>query len=614
MTMKVEYMPGERADKDVSNVGQQWSESSAGVQNLRSEAEYIPITTSSHTHIVPLQAGTPDCSATTPRKLQESMLAALALLLGPETDYSTRIQAARRLARQGPALLPLLLKTLNNYSEITSPSWPWWPPQYEHVARLLIHLCQSKQLSLQALLEHPALAHSRGPVLWISVIEAANLSPYPGYESFLCEALEAPWKTVRYSAAMALAKLAGQASLHYTTLDTLRAHQSEEEDMPVRLAASCALLRNGENRGLETLMSFLLADVPEEARKGAVFVLATESLALISSPQREHLTQLLLLTLQDQNAEIATHAVHALRDVASPSTLPALCSLLASPRASVQIAALATLEEVASRKAMRRAIQHYKLPAQVIPLLRTKTPDVRRQACFTLAAFGGAYAAAVLGTILLEHSHPAHIEAIEALRLLPSVLRNPMRINVVRWFLSALHRPQEEVQITALESLSYLLWQAKRHSRKKALYEISKEIVREGTAVQLLASPNPWVRRRAVELLSMLESLSEVLRLRLLSLLHFDIDSEVRAYIAYTLGQVTARWAIPALLQALLDPDEQVNQVALHSLGMVASSHDPIVVYVLKELAWNGHTDGNEGYCIGQHAQKLLKKWRKMIE
>ena len=548
-----------------------------------------------------------------PGECKESMLAALALMLGPETNYATRVRAARRLARQGPVLLPLLLRTLNTYPEITSPPWPWWPPQYEHIARLLSYLSQSVQLPISALLEHPALTQPRGPVLWTSVIEAAGLSPYPGYEFLLCEGLRAPWKTVRYAAAMALAKLAGKESLQETTLAVLRARQSEEEELPVQLATSCALLRNGESSGLETLMGLLPADVPEEARKGAVFVLATESPALISSLQRERLTQLLLLTLQDQNTEIATHAIRALRDVASPSTLPALCSLLASPRASVQIAALATLEEVASRKAMRRTIQHYKLPAQVIPFLRTKTSEVRRQACFTLAAFGGAYAAAVLGTILLEQEHQAYIEAIEALRLLPSVLRNPTRTNVVRWFLSVLHQPQEEAQITALESLSYLLWQAKRHRRKKALHEISQEIVREGTAMQLLASPKAWVRQRAIELLSMLDSQPELLRSRLVSLLHFDNDSEVRACIAYILGQIAARWAIPALLQALLDPDEQVNEVALHSLGLVASLNDPIVVYVLKELAWYGGTGETSGYCLGQRAQTLLKKWRKMM-
>src|SRR6266487_6568537 len=63
---------------------------------------------------------------------QEHTLAALALLLGPETSYAMRLRAARRLARQGPSVLPTLLTTLNAYPEITSPPWPYWPPQYEH--------------------------------------------------------------------------------------------------------------------------------------------------------------------------------------------------------------------------------------------------------------------------------------------------------------------------------------------------------------------------------------------------------------------------------------------------------------------------------------------------
>src|SRR5438874_1474204 len=106
---------------------------------------------------------------------QENILAALALMLGPETDDITRKRAARRLQRQGPAILPLLLTTLNTYPEITSPPWPWFPPQYGQCSRLLLHLCQSAQVQLEALLQHPVVSQPIGPVLWTSVVEAAAL-------------------------------------------------------------------------------------------------------------------------------------------------------------------------------------------------------------------------------------------------------------------------------------------------------------------------------------------------------------------------------------------------------------------------------------------------------
>src|SRR5581483_10409492 len=69
---------------------------------------------------------------------KESVQAALTLLLGPETEYSMRVRAVRRLAKQGPAILPVLLSTLSSFPAITVPAWPWWPPQYEHCARLLL--------------------------------------------------------------------------------------------------------------------------------------------------------------------------------------------------------------------------------------------------------------------------------------------------------------------------------------------------------------------------------------------------------------------------------------------------------------------------------------------
>src|SRR5712692_2217549 len=93
---------------------------------------------------------------------QESILAAMALLLGPETDYHVRVRATQRLARQGPAVLPVLLATLSNYPEITSPPWPWWPPQYEHCSRLLIALSDPTQIGIEDLLRHPALEQCAG--------------------------------------------------------------------------------------------------------------------------------------------------------------------------------------------------------------------------------------------------------------------------------------------------------------------------------------------------------------------------------------------------------------------------------------------------------------------
>ena len=141
---------------------------------------------------------------------RESTLAALALLLGPETDEALRKRAAYRLAKQGPTTLPLILTTLNQYPEITTPSWPLWPPQYGYCSRLLARLCQQAHYSCETLLKHPALTKSVGPVLWISVIEATHLLPSLNHETLICEGLTTSWATVRYAAAMALVNLAAR--------------------------------------------------------------------------------------------------------------------------------------------------------------------------------------------------------------------------------------------------------------------------------------------------------------------------------------------------------------------------------------------------------------------
>src|SRR6266568_3448478 len=188
---------------------------------------------------------------------QESSRAALALLLGPETEYHARVRATQRLTRQGSTILPLLLTTLSTHPEITTPPWPWWPPQYEHCSRLLLHLAESEQLPLEAFLHHPATQQSPGPVLWASVIEAVSLVPHAHYELLLCQGLATPWATVRYIAAMELAKLAGELPLSKTTLELLYAHQWAEETIPVQLTTAYALLRHEDNKGIEAVLRLL---------------------------------------------------------------------------------------------------------------------------------------------------------------------------------------------------------------------------------------------------------------------------------------------------------------------------------------------------------------------
>jgi HEAT repeat protein len=509
----------------------------------------------------------------------------------------------------------MVLATLSNYPEITTPPWPWWPPQYEHTSYLLSHLSQSAQVPLETLLQYPTLSQPPGPVLWTSVIEAANSHSHPGYELLLREGLRSPWATVRYAAAMALARLAGTASLLKQTLEVLHAHLCTGETVPVQLAASYALLLQGDSSSIETLTSLLRCDTSEEARKAAAFVLATAFQSqrphlVLSLAQHKRLTHLLILSLQDQNEELAGYAACTLGRIAPPSTLPALHTLLDSSQPRVQVAALTALEGMASRTMIRRAIQHYMLPARVVGLLRAEETEVRRQACYTLATFGGEYAMAALGAVILDSDHPGNIEAIEGLRLLHGGLRRPTRTKVMRWLLLALHQPREEVQVTALDSLSYLMQQARTRRQMKTLRKITQEIVLDGTLPRLLSSPSAWVRQRTVELLAIVNRQFCTFQQQLAQLLLSDNDSGVRACIAYHLGQGHVRQAIPALLQALLDADENVAETAFNSLERVAGPNDAIVVYVMKELALY-ERGGYNINSLAHLARTLLKKWRK---
>jgi HEAT repeat protein len=549
---------------------------------------------------------------------QESVLGALALLLGTETEETTRIRAVRRLARAGTeeTNLLLLLRALNEHPEITSPPWPWEPPQYAHCGRLLYLLSRNMQLPLDTFLFHPSLSQPTGPMLWVSVIEAVSLMPpaiqASEYESLLRTGLVTTWMTVRYSAAMALANLAGKVPLQAETVKMLQSCQDEAEALPVRIAASCALLYMQEDSGLEMLIRLLKQDIPEEGRKAAAFVLAMEQPLLITQGQREGLTRQLMLALQDPNEEVAQNAARALRTFGNEELLEQLCALLRGQSLlHVKIAVLIAIEEMTSQPALRTIMQR-ELVAAIVPLLRSETPEVRQQASYTLASIGGTYAAAVLGAIISNADSPAYLDAIEGLRLLHGALRSSWRAHVVRWLLYCLQTQEEQVQITALDSLAYIAWQAQVRGQQKALLAYSEQIEQDGTVEQLLTCENAWVRQRTIELVALLACQQPTLHSQLLHCLLHDEDSGVRACAAYVISQLAPHWRtsspIPDLILALTDPDEHVAETALNALALLTSADDPLVVYVFKEITAFGYAPTEENSLI-KATQALLKTW-----
>jgi HEAT repeat protein len=445
------------------------------------------------------------------------------------------------------------------------------------------------------------------------VIEAAGLVSQADVEELFCQGLNTPWATTRYAATMALASKASKNVLQPTTLAILRTHQDKCEALPVRLTSAYALLSSGDSSGMEVLIEFLNPHAHEEARKAATFILATEISIPLSASLRERLMHDLLLLLRDLNNEIALLAARALRHIAQPSALPAIRDILEQDDPEMQIRALTALEEIIECLSMRRTTQQQAFPALIAPLLRSERIEVRRQASYTLAAIGGEYTLAVLGTTTLNDEHPGHIEAIEGLRLLYNALRHPTREIVIRWLLHTLQKGEEKSQVTALDSLTYLLWQARTRGQKRIWQKMSHTVMDNGIIVALLYANSTWVRQRTVELVGMLaehETITPLVRRCMLSLLHTDSDSAVRACVAATCGQTSARWAIPDLIQALLDEDEQVTITALNALGQLATHDHRIVFHVVQELARHGA--GQPQSTIQQEAQTLLKKWRKI--
>jgi hypothetical protein len=71
-----------------------------------------------------------------------------------------------------------------------------------------------------------------------------------------------------------------------------------------------------------------------------------------------------------------------------------------------------------------------------------------------------------------------------------------------------------------------------------------------------------------------------------------------------------ARWALPDLLQALLDPDTNVAQATLTSLDMIATAKDAPVLCTLTEIS-HLHTASDPIQSdLAKRAKLLLQKWQ----
>ncbi len=539
----------------------------------------------------------------------ESILSALALLLGPETLYNQRVQASQRLAKHAHASLPLIISTLSQYPEITSPGWPFSPPQYEPLSKLLVHLADNHHLSLEALFE---MAQPPGPVLWIGIIEASGLRQNDLHETLLQQGLTAPWETVRYAAAMTLARQVEHFPLAEPTIQQLRQLQYHPEILPVRLAAASALLRAGDETGLDTLLQLVAYPSPLEVRKAAILVISMESPQYLNDIQKSRLCDQLLRSLKDPLAEIAFSAAQLLGTLGSPEQLFSLSYLLHHSREQVRLATLQTLEAAAKRPAIRRYFLQQSLPMRIVPMVHSSQERVRRQACYTLAALGGEYATAVLGTQIISSGQPGQLEALEALRFLHGALHLPTRTQVIRWLLQSLAAEREDLQMAALNSLGYLVWQAQAHRKNIVNARISQEITGDYRLFQLLSSPHALLRQQAVTLLSMLDIAPSRLLPRFLRMLRLEPEVRLREHLLEQARRIGTVEAIPIFIQGLKDENRQISLSALEALLDFQVQRPEILRAILQELQML--TIGPHKEMLGKKASKILSSWPHDLE
>jgi HEAT repeat protein len=194
---------------------------------------------------------------------------------------------------------------------------------------------------------------------------------------------------VRYEAVVALGRIGPKARI---CLPDLRELLASDPDMEVRIAAAVAMARidTGDTSGVEYLMKE--AERPSLAMLRCQAIQGLEDLNTRAGRSAPLLKRLLREDESESIREACADALPAVNGLGQ-DTVDALVGALEDPDGEVQLAALQSLEEMASHAAsaipkVKVALDEYmKLPEEDVELLAFFR-DIRVQAAATLASIG----------------------------------------------------------------------------------------------------------------------------------------------------------------------------------------------------------------------------------
>ena len=312
--------------------------------------------------------------------------------------------------------------------------------------------------------------------------------------------------------------------------------------------------------------SAALASVAEPAPQSTA---AAEPQAPATTQKRDTAVPALLSVLKDESATVRLAAVESLGNLADPRAVDALVQALRTdPDARVREAAADALGNIDSPRAV---------PGLIAALGSEKVAAVRAKIAWALGEIDDARAVEALGGAVRDPDAEVRRQVVWALGELESPAAVPMLIPALKdadvetrkHAAEALGEIQSK---DAIEALIPVTKDADAEVRKEAVSALGN--IEDKRALPALEAAvrdaNVEVRRQAIEAIGQLDDLGSAPAALIAALK--DEDHEVRKSAAEALGQIEDEAAVPALVPLTKDADVEVKRAAVEALSSIGGA------------------------------------------
>ena len=319
------------------------------------------------------------------------------------------------------------------------------------------------------------------------------------------------------------------------------------------------ILKNCEQDDFEIIVDTLGIIGTEEAIPGLLYALeyseetgvrkyATEALGEIGSDKAVHG---LLEVLNDANTAVCRNAAEALGNIGSELAIPALIKILEEPKSQGLWQAAEALAKIGSKDAING----------LFSILQKFDCDIDIRLCAEDALVEIGSETVVIELIRILNNFNSNKSDQVVSRVAADALARIGSETAIQGLLKVLEHPNLDIRMSVVDSLWNMKTETVIPFLLKALEDTNEDV--RWNAEQMLENMEQAEREKFAST----KAVSE----RLMWLLKYHPKSGIRVTAAASLGAIKSEVAIPKLLKALNDPNQDVRRSVSFALGTIQS-------------------------------------------